>query len=321
MAEAATNILVAAHNFITGKSGWNGKLKKKGNRVSGRGTDFENEMFGLLTPVGAEFGDVFIFSKDDSPPEGIIRNGGPALEKKHDETSVSKTPLNSSEPYARLHRDDPRISSLIRDSRDWPADGMRDIIYTVGNQAVPKSYRRNSRTGGKKGERKPGSGLVVMAYGDVLTGGDFRARNEWERRVKVFMRAQAEELGLPYALDTNEIFCLKDTDGMGAEERVRRMQSMWHPLKRFWSILSEDPEFTKPVPLWFGVLRTETYDALPKASKDALQPHIDTGDFSIRDAHAEVVVANPVDIGPPYTRITRTVCIKVLRARKSLAHP
>jgi len=320
MAEAATNILVAAFNFINGTPGWTGKLKKKGNRVSGRGTDFENAMFGLLTPVGAKFEEVFLVSTDDAPPEGFILGGGPALEGKHDETGVSKIPLNSSDPYVGLRQDDPRLSSLIRNSGDWPANGIREIIYTVGNQETPKTYKRKSRNGGQKGERAPGSGVVTMVYGDLLTGGDFRARKEWERRQREHMERDAIELGLPYALDTNELFCLKDTDGMGAEQRIRRMQSMWHPLKRFHSILSQDSEFTKPVSLWFGLLRTETYDALPQASKDALQPHVATGDFVIRDAETEIIVADPDQTVDSRAKIRKMVRIKVLRARPKNWH-
>jgi len=318
MANAATNILVAARNFIMGERGWKGRLKKKGNKVSGRGSSFENSMFGLLTPVGAKFNDVFVTSRDDSPPEGFIWMG-PAAEFKHDMDYASKIQLSSSDPFARLKRDDLRLSSLMRDSNDWPESGEREIIYVVGNLESPKVYKHDSKTGGKKGERKTGSGIVIMVYGDLLTGEDFRARMEWERSSRAFMEAKAIELGLPYTLDTNELFCLKDTDGMGAQQRSRRMQSMWHPLKRFYQILSQDPDFLKPVPLLFGILRTETYDALPQADKDILEQHVATGDFYIKDAETEIVLANPEDtVCPPYTRITKTVQIKVFRARRRL---
>jgi hypothetical protein len=310
MAEAATNVLVAALNFINGTCGWTGKLMKNSNRVSSKGADFENAMFGLLTPIGAKFEEVFLISTDDSPPEGLILGGGPALEKKHDKIGASKTPLNSSDPNAWLRHDDPRLSSLIRNSGDWSANGIREIIYTVGNQEMKN----------KKGGRDRGSGIIIMAYGDLLTGGDFRARKEWERRQREHMERDAIELGLPYSLDTNELFCLKDTDGMGAQQRIRRMQSMWNPLKRFKFILSQDPEFARPVPLWFGLLRSETYDALPQASKDALQPHIATSDFVVRDAETEIVVVDPNQTADFRARVRKTVRIKVLRARqKSLA--
>ena len=321
MADAATNVLVATLNFITGQRGWTGRLEKKGNRVSGRGATFENDMFGMFTPVGARFEDVFTISTDDSPPEGIIRNG-PALEKKHDEEGVLWTPLNSSDPCAKLYRDNPRISHKIRDAEDWDyldVPSERDMIYVVGNQEEPQIYKNSSTKGNyRKGERKRGTGVVTIAYGELLAG-DLRGRDALEVALGRWLAEHAGDFGLEVSLDTNEIARVLDIDGMGAQERMRRMINMWHPLRRFGHFLKNDPDFSTPVPLLFVLLSTETYTKLPQADKDALEPYREDNYLSITDAETDVVVPDTTPDARPYARIRKRVPIKVLRAKKVLA--
>jgi hypothetical protein len=197
------------------------KSESTGNRINDAGVAFEKFIEELFYNPKAknnekEIQEYFSHKGSSNSPPDLILKLGDAIEIKK-LTSIRALPLNSSWPRKILSRDDPKISSRIRECED--ANGgwqEKDYFYATG--IVPN-------------DKNPPE-TIFFVQGPCIAASHFQ---DFYNTIKAAINTAAMTLKTgPEIGKTNELGRLNKIDKLGFTDlRIRGMFQIKHPLHIF----------------------------------------------------------------------------------------
>ncbi|MCV6607510.1 MAG: NgoPII family restriction endonuclease [Campylobacterales bacterium] len=190
--------------------------------------------------------DTFSYIGTKNSPPDIILSGSDAIEVKKTET-IGALQLNSSQPKAKLTRDNPRINESCRncENGEW---NEKDIIYAMGHIL--------------KGTRQLKS--LWFVYGTC-----YAANEEVYHSVETGVRdLLIGNDSLDISLDTNELGRVNNIDSLNITYlRIRGMWVIKHPSKVFESLYEQRNESFSLV----GIIPLEKYNSFPINDRNLLE--------------------------------------------------